>query len=226
VEEKQKSILLQNLCMKKWMLFLLLLVSCILVLEFLPATIKTNTPLHAPILPSTNPTPNEFIKLKLKAAALKKFALANNYATTTCFLIDMSITNGKKRFFVYDFIKDTVIGSGLVAHGSCNTSYQKNIQFSNTPDCGCSAQGKYKIGYAYNGSFGLAYKLYGLDSSNNNSFERFIVLHSHSCVPNNEVYPQNICNSLGCPTVSPNFLLLLKAEIESNKKPILLWMFD
>jgi hypothetical protein len=40
------------------------------------------------------------------------------------------------------------------------------------PGCGCTALGKYKIGDKYKGRFGTAYKLLGLDSSNNNAFKK------------------------------------------------------
>jgi len=72
------------------------------------------------------------------------------------------------------------------------------------PGCGCSPLGKYKIGNLYYGRFGLAYKLYGLDKTNNNAFRRFVVLHSHECVPETEEQNE-ICQSDGCPTVTTIF---------------------
>jgi hypothetical protein len=85
--------------------------------------------------------------------------------------------------------------------------------------------GKYKVGYSYNGRFGLAYKLYGLDKTNDKAFERFVVLHSHDCVPETEV-KDDICQSDGCPTVSPGFLQYLKPIINASKKPVLLWIYE
>jgi hypothetical protein len=35
-----------------------------------------------------------------------------------------------------------------------------------------------------------------------------------------------ICQSNGCPTVSPGMLLKLKAIINNSKKPLLLWIYD
>ncbi len=165
------------------------------------------------------------LKLQKKLAAAKVFIAQNNLSTQYCFLIDMALPSNKKRMYVYQLSNDSIVTKGLVAHGSCNTSFLKEATFSNTPECGCSAFGKYKIGYKYNGQFGEAFKLYGLDSSNSNAFKRFIVLHSYSCVPNEEPnFP--ICNSLGCPMVSPNFLDELKVYLSKTNKPILLWMFQ
>lgn len=65
------------------------------------------------------------------------------------------------------------------------------------PGSGCTSLGKYKIGGAYQGQFGLAYKLYGLDSTNSNAYQRNVVLHAYDRVPDNEVYKE-ICQSSGC----------------------------
>ncbi len=159
------------------------------------------------------------------ADSLKRYAVKNNYATSICFLIDMDIPSGKKRFFVYDIHTERILLSGLVAHGSCNDFFLADARFSNTPDCGCSSIGKYKIGKPYMGKFGKAYKLYGLDESNSNAYKRVIVLHGYNYVPDEETYPIPICNSLGCPMVSHNFLKILSKKIDGSSKPILLWVF-
>jgi hypothetical protein len=156
----------------------------------------------------------------------KNFAAKNRYSNNVCFLVDMRLHSGKNRFFIYDLQSKKTIKSGLVAHGSCNTSYQVTARFSNTPNCGCSSEGKYKVGYSYNGQFGKAFKLHGLDSTNNNAFRRFVVLHGYECVPDEETFPAPICNSLGCPMVSNKFLEDLAIVISKEKKPILLWMFQ
>jgi hypothetical protein len=53
-----------------------------------------------------------------------------------------------------------------------------------------------------------------------------VVLHAHSCVPDDENAPLPICQSNGCPTVSPNFLQTLAAYIDKSKKPVLLWIYE
>ncbi len=156
---------------------------------------------------------------------LKQFALANRFNASVCFLVDMNVASGKNRFFVYDMEKDSLVLAGLVAHGSCDAGFQVNPGFSNTANSGCSSLGKYKIGNHYLGNFGLAYKLYGLDSLNSHAYQRNIVLHSYDCVPKQETDPIPICNSRGCPMVSPGFLNQLAVIIDKSKKPMLLWIF-
>lgn len=76
-----------------------------------------------------------------------------------------------------------------------------------------------------NFTYGLAFKLHGLDKTNNNAFKRYVVLHAYDCVPENEVQDE-ICQSDGGPTVSPNFLQELKPIIKGSSKPVLLWIFE
>lgn len=164
-------------------------------------------------------------RLKQKAALSREFALRNGLSSHYVFLIDMRLPSGKKRFFVYDFAKDSLLTAGLVAHGSCNTPYLAEPVFSNAPNSGCSSLGRFKIGSAYWGRFGKAFKLYGLDSSNTNCYKRAIVLHAYKHVPDAEVYPRPICNSFGCPMISCQFLKTLSQLLKKERKPVLLWIY-
>ncbi len=168
----------------------------------------------------------EILRLKSIGDEAKSFVSANGYNKSFCFLLDMRLGSGRNRFFVYDLVHDSIVMAGLVAHGSCNTDFLMQAKFSNTPGCGCSAKGKYKVGYKYSGRFGTAYKLYGLDTSNSNAFDRYIVLHSYYMVPDKETTPLPICNSLGCAMVSDNFIKKLAVKLDASKKPVLLWMFE
>jgi hypothetical protein len=165
-------------------------------------------------------------KWVIKAAAAKLFTQQNNYNGGVCFFVDMKIESGSNRFFVYNLKTDSIINSGLVTHGRCNKNWLSGRQYGNVVGCGCTSLGKYKIGAPYFGRFGLAYKLHGLDSSNSNAYKRYVVLHSHECVPAQEVSPYPICQSDGCPTVSPDFLKELQDIIEKSKQPVLLWIFE
>ncbi len=137
----------------------------------------------------------------------------------------MSIASGKPRFFVYNLQKDSVELAGLVTHGQ-GSAGNAEIEYSNEPGSYCTSKGRYKIGASYYGRFGLAFKLHGLDKTNNRAFERAVVLHAHACVPDEAVYPLRICESQGCPTVSPAFLKKLKQYIENGEKPVLLSIYN
>lgn len=165
-------------------------------------------------------------KLKTKADQVKRYISARSFNQSICFLIDMKLESGQNRFMVYDLVKDSILESGLVTHGRCNELWLQGRKYGNTVGCGCTSLGKYKVGIPYKGKFGLAYKLHGLDDSNSNAYARFVVLHSMECVPEKEVSPLPICQSDGCPTVSPEFLLKLKNRIDKSVDPVLLWIFN
>jgi hypothetical protein len=160
-----------------------------------------------------------------RASSVRSYVVAKDFSTTYCFLVDMSIHSGRRRFFVYDLERNMVIMSGLVSHGSCNETFLDQAKFSNMPGGNCTSQGKYKVGEKYRGQYGKSYKLYGLESSNSNAYKRAIVLHSYSCIPDEEIYPRVACNSSGCAGVSPAFFDKLSSIIDRSKKPIVLWIY-
>jgi len=180
------------------------------IIHKIPVSVNTNT---AKVSRET------LTRLKQKALLAKCFIQEHKYNSNVCFLIDIRLPSGKYRFFVYNLNTDSIEISGLVSHGSGSIGKSDELIFSNIPNSNCTSLGKYKIGNAYEGKFGLAYKLYGLDKTNSNAYDRFVVLHALECVPN------TICESLGCPTVSPEFLKQVKQYIDNSEKPILLWIY-
>ncbi|MCA8830841.1 murein L,D-transpeptidase catalytic domain-containing protein [Hymenobacter pini] len=150
---------------------------------------------------------------------LKQHATAR-YNQRIGFYLDLRRPSGQPRFFVLDLRRKQVLAAGLCCSG--RTDAQGRVRYSNTPDSNCSSHGLAQVSYAYTGKFGRAYKLVGLQKTNSRIFERFIVLHSHDCVP---AQPQRraICRSQGCPTVNPAFLRVLSTYIDHSHKPILLY---
>ena len=165
-------------------------------------------------------------KLTLHLSYLHERIATKSYNNTIAFVIDMHLESGKNRFFVINLNNDSIMDAGLVTHGRCNENWLRGRKYGNEIGCGCTSLGLYKIGSAYKGRFGLAYKLHGLDSTNSNAFQRFVVLHSMECVPESETYPYPICQSDGCPTVSPGFLKKLQVILDSSAKPVLLYIYE
>jgi L,D-transpeptidase catalytic domain len=212
----------------RWIMLSILAVAGISTFALLnkTATVKTTFSIKK-IDPRLKADENRAVLKRLNSfgKSLKAYARANNYNTKFSFLVDMKLPSGRNRFFIYDMQRDSVVAAGLVAHGS-GKNYSEEIEFSNEPNSYCTSTGKYRIGVSYNGRFGLAYKLHGLDATNSNAYARAVVLHSHSCVPDYETAPYEICQSLGCPTVSPSFLLKLKSYLNNTDKPMLLWVVN
>lgn len=213
--------------MKLSRLLLIVLLACVAVSWF-PKTAfwKKTKALHISKQTTLYRTdPAWLSKLGTKADEARSFIKQKGFNNNHCFLIDMSLPSGQNRFFIYDLKKDSLQSTGLVAHGNCYEYWLEGRKYSNKVGSGCTSLGKYKIGGHYTGKWGYSYKLYGLDSSNNNALERTVVLHSHSCVPETEV-TEEICQSNGCPTVAPIFLEQLKQIINASKKPVLLWIYE
>jgi hypothetical protein len=157
---------------------------------------------------------------------INNYALENNLSTEYCFLVDMSLPSGRNRIFVYDLKKNSRVHAGLVAHGSCNETFLARPRFSNANKSGCSSLGKYKVGEFYRGKYGKSFRLYGLDDCNSNAYQRAVVIHGYDCVPDQEIYPRVLCNSLGCVMVSHKFFDRISRIISKSDKPIVLWIYQ
>jgi len=154
------------------------------------------------------------------------YAVQNDLSTEYCFLVDMSLPSGRNRFFIYDLKKNSIVHAGLVAHGSCNETFLARPRFSNESKTGCSSLGKYKVGEFYRGKYGKSFRLYGLDNCNSNAYKRAVVIHGYDCVPDQEIYPRVLCNSLGCVMVSYKFFEKISKTISKSEKPIVLWVYQ
>ena len=166
---------------------------------------------------------------KLKEA--KEFVHRNKMDSTVCFLIDMKVHSGKKRFAVLDLKKDSILREIIVCHGSAGSKGLASSRpdtpiFSNIPSSYASSIGKYRVGKRSYSNWGINvhYKLHGLDSTNNNAFRRIIVLHSFVGVNQSEVYPEAAPYSLGCPMVSNEDMTYLD-NLLKTKRNVLLWIY-
>ena len=170
---------------------------------------------------------NVDLKLNKNVTELKSVVKSSKYNQDLAFIIDFSKASGKYRFFVYDLKNDKILKKGLVAHGSGSEKgkTKTSLKSSNTEGSYCSSLGKYAVGESYVGDFGKSYRLYGLDDSNSNAFDRAIVLHKLKCVPDKE---QNdpICLSLGCPMLSDNFFKIVEKYIDDSSKKIILLAYN
>lgn len=169
----------------------------------------------------------EFARLNDHVNEIKTFTATNRkYSNKIAFLVDMKIKSGKNRFFVYDLENSQILDQGLVAHGSGSETGIKGdiLQFSNVPNSNCTSLGRYSVEKAYKGVFGKAFRLAGLDETNNNAMKRAIVLHHYKEVPQDE-QGYYIINSHGCPMVNEVFFKKLEKYIESSNSKILLSVY-
>ena len=167
-------------------------------------------------------------RLSIEANNIKNFVKSKkDYNDEIVFLVDMKIASNKNRFYIYDLKEDKIIDKGLVAHGSGSEKGRNNkgeLYFSNENNSLCTSLGKYEIKNSYNGDFGKAYRLKGLDKTNSNAIIRFIVLHKYEDVPEKEQFDP-ICLSWGCPMVNEIFFQKLEKIIDNSNKTILLYIY-
>lgn len=171
-------------------------------------------------------------ELKTKATEALNFCKENNFNTDFCILIDMSIHSGKNRMFIYDFKKEVVERSSLCAHGSGKGNKKSTGDkplFGNEEGSLLTSLGKFKIGARAYSQWGINvhYKLHGLEKTNDNAFQRIVVLHSYTPVASKEIYPNHLPMgySHGCPVTDDNTMTYLDEKLKNTKKPVLLWIY-
>ncbi|SBV93506.1 murein L,D-transpeptidase catalytic domain-containing protein [uncultured Dysgonomonas sp.] len=171
-----------------------------------------------------------FTRLKSKADSALAYCKSKGFSTEYSILIDFSIHSGKKRFFVWDFAKDTIRYSGLCCHGYGMESTQSKPVFSNVEGSYCSSLGKYKIGARAYSSWGINvhYKMHGLEKTNSNAFKRWVVLHSHTPVVDHDIHPKHLPLgwSQGCPVVSNEMMRKVDEMLKASRKPVLMWIYN
>lgn len=164
-------------------------------------------------------------RINKSAEEIKSFLKKNSkYNPEVFFLLDMRIPSNKYRFFVYNAKKNQVVDSGLVAHGSGSETETDELKFSNTDGSLMTSLGKYYMGNSYNGTFGKAYRMYGLDTTNSNAYTRNIVLHSHKKMPYEEQLSP-IVLSWGCPMLNEKFYLRIQDILDKSNKNVLMFIY-
>jgi hypothetical protein len=162
-------------------------------------------------------------KLLKHVNIIKELVRTNpNYNNEIAFFVDMEIMSGKNRFFIYDLKRNKIIDQGLVTQGfGSRINPDGKLKFSNENNSLCTSLGKYSIGNSYNGQYGKAYKLHGLDATNNNALVRNIVLHKNIKVPYEE-QDKPIGYSFGCPMVNDIYYSRIEKLVDNSKRNIVL----
>ena len=162
-------------------------------------------------------------KLLKQVTIIKELVRTNpNYNNEIAFFVDMEIMSGKNRFFIYDLKKNKIIDQGLVAQGfGSRIDPNGKLKFSNENNSLCTSLGKYSVGNSYHGQYGKAYKLHGLDATNNNALVRNIVLHKNVKIPYEE-QDKPIGYSFGCPMVNDIYYSRIEKLIDNSKRNIVL----
>lgn len=173
----------------------------------------------------------DIVKLMRYAKEANQFCQQKQLNTQFFLLVDIGLHSGIKRFFIWDFKKDTIVNSFLVSHGCGKNAWARdyskdNALVSNIDGTHCSSIGKYIIGERGYSNWGIHvnYLLYGQDTTNSNALKRQIVLHSWDKIADKEVYPNGTPEGWGCPAVADNSLRIIDAKLKASNKRTLLWI--
>ncbi|WP_348797030.1 murein L,D-transpeptidase catalytic domain-containing protein [Flavobacterium adhaerens] len=176
-------------------------------------------------------TESRFPFLKETSKIASEYCFTKKLNTEYYFLIDLKRHSGLKRFYIWDFKKDTIINSFLVSHGCADNPWgsdlsKENAKTSNIDGSHASSVGKYIIGKRGYSNWGIHvnYLLHGKDKTNFNALQRQIVLHSWEEVADEETYPIGTPEGWGCPAVSNSTMHTLDEILIKSNKNVLLWI--
>lgn len=119
-------------------------------------------------------------------------------------IADFDQNSTKKRLWIIDLDKDSLLLNTWVAHGS-KSGDDMATKFSNTNDSNESSLGFYVTAEIYRGKHGRSLKLDGMDQGyNNNARSRSIVVHGAAYVSQGTINALGrLGRSQGCPAVAP-----------------------
>lgn len=158
---------------------------------------------------------------------IQKVKDVEGYNTNFAILIDYGLSSGKDRMFLIDLKTDKIIKSFKVANGRGKNKYfDFTPNFSNNINSNESSLGISVVKERGYSSWGIniKYILKGLEKTNNNIKNRYIVLHSWKGIKEYWFYPLPLPQSKGCPTVSNKTMLFLD-KLFKKEKNILIYTF-
>jgi hypothetical protein len=166
---------------------------------------------------------NEAYQLGLKGFNhLKKNGKLPNTSILT--IIDFSQSSNKKRMYVIDLYKKTLLFNTYVAHGR-NTGDEYAEQFSNIPGTFQSSLGFYITeNMAIGSKVGLSLILKGLEKGfNDKAREREIIIHGADYATEDFIQKHGrLGRSYGCPSLPPD---LIKPVAETIKDGTCLFIY-
>lgn len=140
-----------------------------------------------------------------RAQALREFCSREDYNTSVALFVDLSRHSGRRRFVVWDMERNVPIFTCPVSHGSGSKRSHVRSAYatlSNEDGSHLSSLGRALVAERYEGRYGVAYRLDGLDETNSNLRTRCVVLHGWEHTTSLPIFPLATIGSFGCPVLS------------------------
>ncbi|MBO7242170.1 MAG: murein L,D-transpeptidase catalytic domain family protein [Alistipes sp.] len=166
-------------------------------------------------------------RVAARAAALRSYCEQEGYNTHLALFVDLSRHSGRCRFMAWDFEQNRPILSSPVSHGSgSQRSHRRSAyaRLSNEDGSHLSSVGRALVAERYEGSYGIAYRLDGLESTNSNLRSRCVVLHGWSYTTTLPIFPIPTVGSFGCPVLSKRVMARVD-ELLRNQSRVILEVF-
>ena len=162
-----------------------------------------------------------------RAAELYDFCQERGFNTRRALMMDLGRHYGRRRFVVLDFQQNRVLHSFPASHGSGSALSHVRSAYakcSNEDGSNLSSIGKCLIAERYEGCYGVAYRLDGLEESNSALRERCVVLHGWRYTTSFPVYHLPTVGSWGCPVLSRRAMRKVD-EILQREERVVMWLY-
>lgn len=162
-----------------------------------------------------------------RADELLAFCRQRGYNCRIALFVDLSLHSGRRRFVVWSFEHQRPLLTCPVSHGSGSQSSHVRSRYaslSNEDGSHLSSIGRALVAERYEGRYGVAYRLDGLDATNSNLRSRCVVLHGWQHTTSYPIYPLSTVGSWGCPVLSTRMMRRVD-EILKNESNVVLLSF-
>lgn len=159
-----------------------------------------------------------------RAKELLEYCRREGYNTRVALFVDLSRHSGRRRFVAWDMVRMVPIFACPVSHGSgSERSHVRSAyaRFSNEDGSHLSSLGRAVVAERYEGRYGVAYRLDGLEATNSNLRSRCVVLHGWEHTTSYPIWPRATVGSFGCPVLSRRMMARVDELLRQEKGVII-----
>lgn len=163
-------------------------------------------------------------RVAARAEEVLEFCRKEGYNTDIALFIDLARHSGRRRFVVWSFAEKKAILCCPVSHGSgSQMSHTRSAyaRLSNLDGSHLSSLGKALVAERYEGRYGIAYKLDGLDDTNSSLRSRCVVLHGWKYTTSYPIFPRASVGSFGCPVLSRRMMARVDDILKNESRVVL-----
>lgn len=165
--------------------------------------------------------------IRERVCMLRAWCNCHGYNSRIALFVDLSLHSGRNRFVVWDFEQEKPLLICPVSHGSGSQKPHKRSAYariSNEDGSHLSSVGRAVVAERYEGRYGIAYRLDGLDISNSNLRKRCVVLHGWRHTTSFPIFPIATVGSFGCPVLSQRVMQKVDTLLR-NKQGVIIDIF-